>query len=630
MHNKYSAKIALLFKLTKKIVDFYTTFAKKNMDFLPTTFEEAQKKGWKSIDVVLVTGDAYIDHPSFGAAVMARLVESQGFNVAVLAQPNWRDDLRDFKKFGVPNLFFAVTAGAMDSMVNHYTAYKRKRSNDAFTPGDVHGFRPDYAATVYSKIIKQLYPESLVILGGLEASLRRFSHYDYWSDTLKPSILMESQADYVVYGMGEKPMLDILNVFKKDLSLEELKKIPQIAYLENRNLFIPENKDIVLNAYQHELQSKTAFAENVIRIEKENHSFSGNRIIQDYGGKILVVNPKFEPLSTEEADSFAALKYMRLPHPKYLKRGDIPAFEMIKNSIQIHRGCFGGCSFCAITAHQGRFITSRSEDSILQEIREVISKPYFKGHISDLGAPTANMYRMGGMDKKRCQSCFKPSCIFPNICPNLNFDHHPLTALYRKVRDIKDIKKVTIGSGVRYDLCLISNPKLDQNYGLSEYLNELIVHHVSGRLKVAPEHTEPGVLKYMRKTDFKLFEKLKQVFESINLKHGLNQQLTPYFIASHPGCEVKDMIGLAEKTKKLGYRLEQVQDFTPTPMTFATALYYLGFNPYTQEKVYCARHEKDRKEQQLCFFWYKKEHVKSFENLKTKTQKGNRKRKGII
>lgn len=579
------------------------------MTFLPITVDEIKKRGWASVDVVLITGDAYVDHPSFGTAVIGRLIESQNYKVAILPQPNWQDDLRDFRKFGKPNLFFAITAGAMDSMVNHYTANKRLRSTDAYTPGNQHGFRPDYATITYSKIVRKLYPDALIILGGVEASLRRFSHYDYWSNKLMPSILIDSQADFLIYGMGEKPVIDILKNFKTNQPIEHIKQIPQIAFLETKKSNYNYNKqdDVILHSFKEELNSKTAYAENFIKIEHENNAYISKKIIQEYDDRFLIVNPKNPPLTEKELDEFSDLKYIKEPHPKYKKRGEIPAFEMIKNSINIHRGCFGGCAFCAITAHQGRFISSRSEASILQEVKELTEKSYFKGHISDLGGPTANMYQMGGVQKSICLSCHKPSCLFPKKCLNLNDSHYPLIQLYRKVRQMPKVKKITIGSGVRYDLLKPRNPEHDQKSGLENYLTELIVHHVSGRLKVAPEHTSDRVLKLMRKNSFTDFENLKRKFNEINYKNNLNQQLIPYFIASHPGCTIEDMADLAIKTKKLGYKLEQVQDFTPTPMTFSTTVYYLGYNPYTQEKIYSAKNEKDRKEQQLFFFWYKSE-----------------------
>jgi uncharacterized radical SAM protein YgiQ len=567
--------------------------------FLPTTKKELELRNWDYVDVILISGDAYIDHPAFGISILGRLIEQQGFRVAILPQPNWQDDLRDFKKLGRPRLFFGISSGSMDSMVNHYTAAKRLRSTDAYTSGNVSGFRPDYATTVYSQIVRKLFPDSIIVLGGIEASLRRFTHYDYWQDKLLPSILLESQADLLVYGMGEKPMLDILNVFKENESsqLSDFYNINQISYLTGKDN--SSGKDtIFLHSHEQCLQSKIKFAENFKIIETESNNYISKRIIQPVADKMIVVNPPVPLLSQTELDAVYELPFTRLPHPKYEKRGEIPAFTMIQSSVTIHRGCFGGCSFCTISAHQGKFITNRSEKSILKEIEQITKMPYFKGYISDLGGPSANMYAMKGNNEQLCKQCQRPSCIFPKICNNLNYNHYPLIDLYKKASKIPKIKKITIGSGVRYDMLLGDR----KEYGLQEYTSELIKNHVSGRLKVAPEHTENHVVQCMRKPYFDSFLKFKTMFDTINKKNNLRQQLIPYFISSHPACTLKDMQLLAGKMKEINFHLEQVQDFTPTPMTLSSTIFYTGIDPYTGKKVYCATNGAEKKKQNQYFF----------------------------
>jgi len=567
--------------------------------WLPINKKELQIRGWEEVDVIIISGDAYVDHPSFGHALIGRLIESHGFRVAIIPQPNWRDDLRDFKKLGKPRLFFGITSGAMDSMVNHYTAFKRLRSDDAYTAGNVSGFRPDYATVIYSQIVKQLFPDSLVVLGGIEASLRRFTHYDYWSNRLNPSILKESKADLLIYGMGEKPMLDILKIFENNVSpkVNDFKDIPQIAYLSDTT-----QEGIVLHSHENCVLSKQKFAENFKIIETESNKIESTKIIQQIENQYLIVNPPATQMTSCELDNVYALPFTRLPHPTYSKRGEISAFSMINCSVNIHRGCFGGCSFCTISAHQGKFIINRSENSILKEV-EIISKmPYFKGYITDLGGPSANMYRMQGIKQEICKKCSRPSCIFPAVCHNLCFDHHPLISLYRKVSQVKNIKKITIGSGIRYDMLQCSNREKINAYGLQVYTSELIRNHVSGRLKVAPEHTENSILQLIRKPSFEQFLQFKTDFDAINLKYNLNQQLIPYFISSLPGCRLQDMQLLSRKMKNIHYNPEQVQDFTPTPMTLASVIFYTGINPYTGEKVFCETNVLKKKEQNQWFF----------------------------
>lgn len=586
--------------------------------FLPTTLKEVKQRGWDWIDVIIISGDAYIDHPGFGHAVIARTLENAGYRVAIIAQPNWKDDLRDFKKLGSPRLFFGITSGCMDSMVNHYTANKRLRSDDAYTPGGESGFRPDYATTVYSNILRDLYPDSKIIIGGIEASMRRNAHYDYWSDMLKPSILIDSKADVLVYGMGEKVILDIAKKLDKGENFDSFLDIPQTAFVINQEeLEKIKEKDediITLPSYEECLEDKFNQAVSIKIIENNSNKIIGQRLIQKHGDKFVLINP-FDPnFSSTDLDNSFSLPYERKPHYKYDKRGNIPAFEMIKHSINIHRGCFGGCAFCTIVAHQGKQIISRTEENILKEIEEVSKMEDFKGYLSDLGGPSANMYKMKGRDMKLCQTCSRASCIYPKICNNLNFSHKPLLDLYQRVNKLPYIKKAFIGSGIRYDMFIpFINDNNDKNYS-KEYFKQVFLNHISGRLKVAPEHTEDNVLMQMRKPSFSQFIELKNLFDNYNRKYNLKQQLIPYFISSHPSCSLKDMESLAQKTKSLGYKLEQVQDFTPTPMTIATETYYTGYdiislNPKQgknkAKKIYSAKTKQDKLKQNSAFFWWK-------------------------
>ena len=565
------------------------------MPFLPTTVKEMRQLGWDYVDIVLFSGDAYIDHPSFGTAVVSRLFEDEGLRVAVVPQPNWRDDLRDFKKFGTPRLCFCVTAGVMDSMVNHYTANKRLRSNDAYTAGGAAGFRPDYAVTTYTKILKNLFPNTPVLIGGIEASLRRLTHYDYWQDTLKPSILVESGADFLLYGMGERVIREVARAMRNGYNAKLLHTLRQVAFVADKKYVeaLPSEKTIMLHSFEQCQRDKRAFGENFTKEEVESNRLeSENILVERVGNDYVVINPMHSALSSEELDSAFDLPYMRAPHPRYKGRGDIPAWEMIKHSVNIHRGCFGGCSFCTISAHQGKFISSRSEASIMREVKAVTEMPDFRGTITDIGGPSANMYGLGGKNKALCAKCVRPSCLHPKVCPNLNNDHRPLLDLYRKIRTFKGVKHAYIGSGIRYDL-----------FDNSDYLREVVVHHTSGRLKVAPEHTEDGVLKLMRKPSFSLFEELNRNFNKICCENGLRYQLIPYFISSHPGCREADMRALSQKVLgKLHFTLEQVQDLTPTPMTLSSVMFYTGENPYTGERVYVARSQEDKRRQKAYFF----------------------------
>ena len=578
-------------------------------DWLPITREEVEMRGWDELDVILISGDAYVDHPAFGSAVIGRILESEGLRVALVPQPNWQDDLRDFKKFDAPRLFFGVTSGCMDSMVNHYTAGKRKRSTDAYTPGGQAGFRPDYAVTVYTKILKKLYPEVPVLVGGIEASLRRVTHYDYWADKLFPNILEMSGADLLVYGMGELPLREIIRLLKKGVPFSSLTTIPQTGLQRPATDLLPVNKnweDIQLHPHEQCLKDKRAYASNFKHVEQESNKVQARRILQRVGSKQLLINPPYPPMTEDQIDASFDLPYTRMPHPKYKKRGSVPAYEMIRFSVNMHRGCFGGCSFCTISAHQGKFIASRSEESILREVDVVTKMPDFKGYISDLGGPSANMYRMKGKVQEICDRCVSPSCIHPVICSNLDTSHKPMTELYKKVDAHPGVKKAYVGSGIRYDL-LVDSYNKNHDGSLDEYMEQVVTRHVCGRLKVAPEHTSDATLRIMRKPSFKHFHEFKKKYDKINQKHGLNQPLIPYFISSHPGSQMEDMANLAAETKDMGFKLEQVQDFTPTPMTVATVIYYSGLHPYTLQPVYTPKSPKDKKNQHLFFFWYKQE-----------------------
>lgn len=584
-------------------------------DWIPTTKKEVELRGWDELDVILFSGDAYVDHPSFGCAVIARTLEAQGLRVAIVPQPDWHGDFRDFKKLGRPRLFFGIAPGCMDSMVNKYTANRRLRSEDAYSPDGRHDCRPEYPTVVYSHILRKLYPDVPIILGGIEASLRRLTHYDYWKDELKKCILCDSGADMIIYGMGEKPITALCKELQEGRNIHEIHDIPQTVYLIKKKDFTNDIKsdDLILHSHEECLVNKKFQAENFRHIEEESNMLHAHRLLQEVDGYYAVVNPPYPPMTTEELDSCYDLPYTRLPHPKY-KNKRIPAYEMIKHSVNIHRGCFGGCAFCTISAHQGKFIVSRSKQSILKEVKKVIEMPDFKGYISDLGGPSANMYAMSGKNKSICEKCKRPSCINPNICKNLNTDHRPLLDVYKAVDSLPGIKKSFIGSGVRYDLLLHRSDDENINKAAKEYTRELICRHVSGRLKVAPEHTSDRVLKLMRKPPFSQFESFKKIFDDINTKENLRQQIIPYFISSHPGCKEEDMAELAVKTKNLNFHLEQVQDFTPTPMTVSTEAWYTGFDPYTLEPVFSAKTQREKLAQRQFFFWYKPEERRNIEH----------------
>ncbi|MDC0230416.1 YgiQ family radical SAM protein [Aureispira] len=595
----------------------------KITDWLPTTKKEVERRGWEELDVILFSGDAYVDHPAFGAAVIGRIIENMGLKVAIIPQPNWQDDLRDFKKLGKPRLFFGVTSGCMDSMVNHYTANRRRRSTDAYSPDGKSGFRPDYSTTVYTQILKNLFPDVPVMIGGIEASLRRVTHYDYWEDELFPTVLKSSGADLLVYGMGEQPLRDLVNLLERGVPFSSLKTIEQTAFLVDKDS-IPKNKnwkDKVLASHEACVEDKKTFASNFKFIEQESNNLNAKRLLQDVGNKTLVINPPCKTMTEKEIDASFDLPYTRQPHPKYNKRGPIPAYEMIKFSVNMHRGCFGGCSFCTISAHQGKFIASRSKASIMKEVDKITKDKDFKGYISDLGGPSGNMYRMKGKVQSICDKCISPSCISPSICSNLDTSHAPMTEIYREVDNHPAVKKAFVGSGIRYDLLVPEFNKNVDAQDLEDYSEQLITRHVSGRLKVAPEHTSDNVLKVMRKPSFKHFHTFKKMFDRINKKNALNQQLIPYFISSHPACELEDMANLAAETKDMGFQLEQVQDFTPTPMTVATVIYYSGYHPYTLQPTFTPKAAEDKKDQHRFFFWYKKENHRWIKNVLNKVNR---------
>lgn len=607
-------------------------------DWLPTTKKEMELRGWEQADVILFSADAYVDHPAFGASVIGRLLEAEGLRVAIVPQPDWHGDFRDFKKLGRPRLFFGISPGCMDSMVNKYTAARRLRSEDAYSPDGRHDLRPEYPTIVYTNILRKLFPDVPIVLGGIEASLRRVMHYDYWQERFRPSILCDCDADLITYGMGEKVNLELVRLLveaindahpllhydengeaciTRGLLREATKELPQTVSLCKKEE-IPEGikaDDIVLHSYEDCLKQPKLHAENFRHIEEESNKMHAQRLLQQTGNKWVVVNPPYPPLTSEELDQSFDLPYTRLPHPKY-KDKRIPAYEMIKFSVTLHRGCFGGCAFCTISAHQGKFIVSRSKESILREVKAITKMPDFKGYLSDLGGPSANMYQMRGKKQEVCEKCKRPSCIHPAICPNLNGDHRPLLDIYRSVDALPGIKKSFIGSGVRYDMLLHDWKDEALNRAAKDYTQELITKHVSGRLKVAPEHTSDKVLNLMRKPSFSLFRQFKSIFDTTCRKAGLRQQLIPYFISSHPGCTARDMADLAAITKQMDFKLEQVQDFTPTPLTMATTCWATGYHPYTLEPVFSAKSPKEKREQNMYFFWYKNENRNDYRKNK--------------
>lgn len=578
--------------------------------FLPTSRKEMERLGWDYLDVILVSGDAYVDHPSFAAAIIGRVIQAEGFRVGIIPQPDWRGDAHELCRLGRPRLFFGVSGGNMDPMVNHYTAARRRRSDDAFTPGGKSGARPDYATSVYTQTLKRLYPDVPVVIGGIEASMRRLAHYDYWQDKLLPSMLTQSGADLLVYGMGEKPFRDILSLLGRGVPFTSLKTIPQTAFLWQSDVPLPKNKhweDLELPSYETCREDKRTFAQASRIIEVQSNRLHAARLAQRTGEQTVVVNPPYPPMSTAELDAVYELPFTRLPHPRYAGKGEIPAYRMIRHSITIHRGCFGGCAFCTISAHQGKFVIPRSEASVLREVERVAAMPDFRGTITDLGGPSANMYGMAGRDRSLCEKCTRPSCISPAVCANLDTSHARLRELYRRAREIKGVKHIFIGSGIRYDLLVKEFNTRGDARDMEEYLDQVVRYHVSGRLKVAPEHVSDHVLEVMRKPSFRYFHLFKQLFDRLNARAGKRQQIIPYFISSHPGSSVEDMAALAVETRAMDFRLEQVQDFTPTPMTVSTDIYYSGHHPYTLRPVFTAKKPEEKKDQNVFFFWYRPE-----------------------
>ncbi|MFQ3578614.1 MAG: YgiQ family radical SAM protein [Bacteroidales bacterium] len=572
-----------------------TTFASKFPPTLsysfPTSIKEMKHLGWEQADIILVSGDAFIDHPAFGTAVIARVLQREGYKVAIIPQPNWKDDLRDFKKLGEPRLFFGVTAGCLDSMVSHYTSFKRLRSDDAYTPGNKAGFRPDRAVTVYSTILKQLFPHIPVIIGGIEASLRRVTHYDFWDNSLHPSILLSSKADLLVYGMGEQPIIEISRLLLEGIKIQKITTLKQTAFLSDTANIQSPYKKIYLPSFEDCLNNKQMFSKHYTIFEKYSITQKDTVLIEPSKGKFVIINPPNTPVTTEFLDAIYSLPYTRKPHPRYKTKEPIPAFEMIKDSVTIHRGCFGACSFCAIALHQGKYISSRSNKSIIDELTQISTSPDFKGHITDLGGPSANMYNMTGKDKSLCDKCTKISCIHPTICKNLDTNHSALINLYKNARTIPQIKHLTIGSGIRYDLLSSQTPDK------TTYLNELLQYHVSGRLKVAPEHSEQTTLSLMRKPNFEQFKIFVANFEAIKKKHNLKIMLHPYIISGHPGTTLNDMKQLNKKLNNLHLDPESIQSFTPTPMTLSSVMYYTETNPYTGEKIHVEKHIDKLREQ---------------------------------
>lgn len=567
--------------------------------FLPTNREEMQNRGWNEVDVVFVTGDAYVDHPSFAMAILGRVLEREGFRVAILSQPDW-NSCEPWREFGRPRLFFAVSAGNMDSLINHYTANKKVRNDDAYSPGGRIGLRPDRATLAYCQRSREAYSGVPVIAGGVEASLRRLAHYDYWSDTVKRSIVLDSKADLVVYGMGEEPIIEIAKRLQRGETVKDLRQMRGVAYAlgakEDRPQAFEDKPIIALPSYEAVNSDRFAFAEATRLIHTHTNPFNAHPLIQDHGAQAVVTTPPSLPISRGKMDGIYDLPYVRKPHPKY--REAIPAYEMIKDSVTIMRGCFGGCTFCSITAHQGRIIQSRSKVSILREINQMASDPDFKGTISDIGGPTANMYEMRCTRPDIEMKCRRQSCVHPTICKLLGTDHGPLIDLMKSARKQKGIKKVLVASGIRMDLAQLS----------SEYMKELAAHHVGGLLKVAPEHADKNVLNLMKKPDAENFETFSNEFKKATKQVGKPKQyLVPYFIASHPGSSVESMIELAVFLKRNGYKPDQVQDFIPAPFDVATCMYHTGLDPFSKKEVFVAKHLRDRKVQRALLQFFKPE-----------------------
>ena len=571
----------------------------KKSHFLVMTQAEMVQRGWDFVDVVIVTGDAYVDHPSFAMAILGRILEANGYRVAILSQPNWTN-CEDWKRFGKPRLFFGISAGNMDSMINHYTANKKVRNDDAYSPGGKIGLRPDRATLAYCQRAREAYPGVPVIAGGVEASLRRLAHYDYWSDTVKRSILLDSKADLVVYGMGEKPILEVSKRLAKGENVKTLRNMRGVAYALGASEIPPteyEGKAVVtIPSFEKVCQDRFAFAEATKIIHTHTNPFNAAALIQFHDRQAVVVNPPSLPLSDGQMDQIYDLPFTRKPHPTYGE--SIPAYEMIKDSVTIMRGCFGGCTFCSITAHQGKIIQSRSETSVLRELSSLGKDAAFSGVVTDMGGPTANMYQMKCTRPDIEAKCRRQSCVDPTICKLLGTDHGPLVSLMKKARKVPGIRKVFVASGVRMDLAQLSD----------DYMKELAAHHVGGLLKVAPEHTDKKVLSLMKKPSIENFESFGEKFKRVTTQVGKPKQyLVPYFIASHPGSDLNAMIDLALFLKRNGYKPDQVQDFIPAPFDVATCMYHTGLDPFTKKEVFIAKHLRDRKLQRALLQFFKPE-----------------------
>ncbi|AMV40028.1 YgiQ family radical SAM protein [Planctomyces sp. SH-PL62] len=561
---------------------------------LPASRAEMDARGWDAVDVVLVTGDAYVDHPAFAMGILGRVLEAAGFRVAILSQPDWRS-AEPWRQFGRPRLFFGVSAGNMDSMINHYTANKKVRNDDAYSPGGRIGLRPDRATIPYCHRSREAFPGVPIIAGGVEASLRRLAHYDYWSDTVKRSILLDSKADLVVFGMGEQPIVEIARRLQAGESTRNLRDMRAVAYAMGASETPPADA-FVLPTFEEVKADKHRFAEATKRIHLETNPLNARRLVQYHDRQAVVCNPPGLPISQDDMDRTYGLPFTRRPHPMY-KAERIPAYEVVKDSVTIMRGCFGGCTFCSITAHQGRIIQSRSQESILTELKQMGQDPKFSGVVSDIGGPTANMYQMRCTRPEVEAKCKRLSCVHPTVCKLLGTDHGPLIELMKQSRETPGISKVHVASGIRMDLAQKS----------PEYLEELATHHVGGHLKVAPEHTDPAVLKLMKKPDSEDYAGFAEAFQKASRKAGKKQFLVPYYIASHPGSDLNAMIDLAVFLKRNGYRPDQVQDFIPAPFDIATCMYYTGMDPFTGAEVYVAQHLRDRKLQRALMQFFKPE-----------------------
>lgn len=552
-------------------------------DFLPVSMEDVKKRGWNQLDFVYISGDAYVDHPSFGHAIVTRLLEYMGFKVGIIPQPNWKTK-EDFMKLGRPKIGFLVSSGNIDSMVNHYTASKKRRHDDFYTPGGKGGKRPDRAVIVYCNRIREAYGDIPIIIGGIEGSLRRFAHYDYWDDRVRNSILIDSSADLLIYGMGEKPLLEIGNLLMYGKSIKDIKDVRGTCIIKEN---IDDIKDhIELPDFDRVSSSKKDYADAFKIQFEEQDAVTGKTLVQKHGARYVVQNPPAHPVSTEELDLVYDLPYTRTYHPMYKQLGGIPALNEVEFSITAHRGCYGGCSFCALNFHQGRVIQPRSDESILKEVNTLTKLPGFKGYIHDVGGPTANFRQPACKKQLEHGVCKNRQCLHPSPCPNLEVDHSGYVNLLRNIRSVPGVKKVFIRSGIRYDYVMCDKD--------SEFFSELVKHHVSGQLKVAPEHVSDKVLKLMGKPGRKLYDKFVEKYFDLNKKYHMNQYLVPYLMSGHPGSDLKAAIELAEYIRDMGYNPEQVQDFYPTPGSLSTAMYYTGINPLTGEKVYIPRDPEEK------------------------------------